>query len=262
MGGKYESYSQSGKRLTRKLDNRLTEKSGVRLTGKSDYKLTGKLGKYKLGKLTMYSLYEETQTEEFVRKRERNKRIAIILVSLLLFVLAMYLIVTWERRSDNFIKIFHGYDMLNEQEVEVEVNMWTTVTMTTGNAIKGSISTNYPANPELNYSKDFTGETAFNVYTEHMETDFPEEYNEAYKTEAQLDLGTIGEGDNATAYMIFSSLYWDPGFQKMIFYGEGFEDDGDILIVASEDADFDPEEIYSYFELYIEDEKELRQAYQ
>ena len=190
-------------------------------------------------------LYDDTDTSsnEYLEKQALKKRIWIIVISVIAILLILFMIINRSRKVGDRDRTFTGFDYLNEEPVNVNVNMWQERKMVGDDEIRGSVQVEYPNKHELSYTTDFTGSDAYIMYVSNAMHEYPADFNEASLTETLLDKRAHkeeAEADfNTSLEYSHAYLYWDPDFKQILLISNGFADEeGDeVLITANYNAE-------------------------
>lgn len=203
--------------------------------------------------------FDDSYAGEYVDKKEKRRRRWIILLVVVIFFFLLILYLTRAQNSEVFTKTMIAYDVLYDEDLEIQIDLFTVHRDIGNDEIKGSVQFMYE-DSELDFTLDFNDASAHSALQAHLNEDFPSNYNPAFRTELENDVQEIEIDGQLQVLQIVNSFYWDPDFSMVVVYGEGFTDDGDVLIVAADELTVS-DEILDYFSEYLNDDREERRYY-
>ena len=169
--------------------------------------------------------------EEFLKKR-RAKRFLLIIV--VIFALAFLIFVTPFKKGE-IQRTYKAYDVINNKEITVYLNIWQEHKLLGKNEISGHITLYEAADETRQKSLMFTGQSAYDIYTRNRELQnakMPKSAGRADRIEAALEANSEIVNDEVQIKSRYSYLYVDKGLEHLILLGDAEKAENDIFIIA------------------------------
>lgn len=169
--------------------------------------------------------------EEFLKKR-RAKRFLLIIV--VIFALAFLIFVTPFKKGE-IQRTYKAYDVINNKEITVYLNIWQEHKLLGKNSISGHITLYEAADETRQKSLMFTGQSAYDIYTRNRELQnakMPKSAGRADRIEAALEANSEIVNDEVQIKSRYSYLYVDKGLEHLILLGDAEKAENDIFIIA------------------------------
>ena len=169
--------------------------------------------------------------EEFLKKRRAKRFLLIILV---IFALAFLIFVTPLKKGE-IQRTYKAYDVINNKEITVYLNIWQEHKLLGKNSISGHITLYEAADETKQKSLMFTGQSAYDIYTRNRELQnakMPESAGRADRIEAALEANSKIVNDEVQIKSRYSYLYADKGLEHLILLGDAEKAENDIFIIA------------------------------
>lgn len=200
--------------------------------------------------------------EEFLKKR-RAKRFLLIIV--VIFALAFLIFVTPLKKGE-IQRTYKAYDVINNKELTVYLNIWQEHKLLGKNSINGHITLYEDADETKQKSLMFTGQSAYDIYIRNRElqnTKLPESAERADRVEVALEANSKIINNEVQIKSRYSYLYTDKDLEHFILLGDAEKAENDIFIIARIDDMITDAEVIekmqNTIELYPEDVQFLRE---
>ncbi len=177
--------------------------------------------------------YEKTNPvlEEFLKKRRARRFLLLVLV---IFVLA-FLIFTIPVKKGEIQRTYTAYDVINDKEITVYLNIWQEYKLLGKNEINGHITLYEDADEAKQKSLMFTGQSAYDIYIQNRDLQnakLPGTTNRTDRVEAALEANSKIVDNEVQVKSRYSYLYADKGLENLILLGDAEKAENDIFIIA------------------------------
>lgn len=169
--------------------------------------------------------------EDFLKKRRAKRFLLIILV---IFALAFLIFVTPFKKGE-IQRTYKAYDVVNNKEISVYLNIWQEHKLLGKNSINGHITLYEDANETKQKSLMFTGQSAYDIFIRNRELQskkLSESSDRADRVEAALEANSMIVNDEVQIKSRYSYLYADKDLEHFILLGDAEKAENDIFIIA------------------------------